>query len=804
MLRHHYMLRKLIQYFKQSLGLFSLNALFSRISVHAKPQVLSQKQRDFFNEYHRYTSFPLTDEQQQAVICEHKNVLLVAAAGSGKTATIIAKLAYLIHEGVPPEEIICLAYNSDAAAELNQRITQMYHAMSFTVPYIKAYTFHAFSLDIIAQVTQRKPSISPLATSPKALLEWMQKATERLKLVTPSFAKHFNQYIFFYANEHCPIESFTNKREYDEYMRQLNATRQYSATTEQYEWCLQALNGQYVASLEERQIINWLLINGVHFEYEKPYSSDTTSSQHRQYTPDFYYPEAELWHEHFALNRSGKAPSFLSNQHATYEMGVEWKRETHEMQKTKLIETYSYQFDEESIYSELAKKLKEHGVTFHPLPSEEVDALVEKAFNPDRDLDIFIQYLQHVKTNNISISSLRKQLKKSKNKRASLFLKVFKPIYEAYIEYLQQSDTVDFDDLLYQGAEQITQNNTLPRIQYMLVDEAQDISQARANIVDACVQRHSTRLFAVGDDWQSIYRFSGADIRFMTDFHRPFKKTKYLALTQTFRSNQNIVDVASRFIQKNPAQLKKNVTAHMQTDKQAVLLSDYTRYDETTRLLQFLQGCAVRAQQAQERRSVFILTRYNSQLPDYIARLNATYPTLEIKCSSIHRAKGLEADYVVIHHVNSGTMGFPSQKEEDILLLDVMPPAEPFPNAEERRLLYVAITRAKHAVLLLYRGDTPSPFISELAEYEGVYPFKTTFLGLHTQDCPECQSGQLVMKKGPYGLFYSCSNTTQCTFTQSVACPACTEGKLVRKKNNQGKFFYACNTYPKCHYVHTE
>lgn len=798
------MLRKLTQWVWQLLGGGQSNIRFNHQVKYIQPQVLTPEQRAFFATYHRHTPFPLTDEQQLAVIHEQPSLLLVAAAGSGKTATIIAKIAYLIYEGVPPEAVICLAYNTDAAAELNQRIRQMYKAMSFTVPYVKASTFHAFSLDIIAHVTQQKPSISPLATSPKALSEWMQNTIERLKATTPSFAKHLHQYLFFYANESCPMGTFNTKREYDDYMRQLHATRQYCASTEQYEWCLQALNGQYVASLEERQIINWLIIQGVQFEYEKPYSVDTTTRQHRQYTPDFYYPEAQLWHEHFALDRAGKAPSFLSNQHETYEMGVEWKRDTHTQHKTKLIETYSYQFAEEDIYHELAKHLKAHGVTFHPLTSAEVDALVAQAFDPDRDLAIFTQYLQHVKTNNISMAVLRKQLNKSKNKRASLFLKLFEPIYTAYTEHLQQTNTVDFDDLLYQGAALISQDDTLPRIQYMLVDEAQDISQARANIVDACVNRYDTRLFAVGDDWQSIYRFSGADIRFMTHFHQRFKHTGYAALTRTFRSNQNIVDVASAFIQKNPAQLKKDVHAHTRTDKQAVLLSDYSRYDETTRLLQFLQGCAVRAKQAQTRRSVFILTRYNSQLPDYINRLNATFPTLDIQCASIHRSKGLEADYVIVHHVNAGAMGFPAQKEEDMLLRDVMPPAEPYPHAEERRLLYVAITRARHAVLILYRADIPSAFITELAEYEGVYPFKTSFLGLQAQDCPKCQLGQLEIKKGPYGLFYKCSNTTLCTFTQSVACPACAEGKLVRKKNHQDKYFYACSTYPKCHYVHNK
>lgn len=798
----HTWLRLLTDSIKKCLGIFLAHRHADDHAAETQNASADANHDAFFDAYHSQHALTLTEEQKQAVVCQAPHVLLVAAAGSGKSATIIAKLAFLQHQGVQADEILCLAYNKDAAGDLKRRIRKMHHKMGFAGNSVQAHTFHSYCLQVIAQVNQYKPSISPLATSDTALLDWIKLTTEALKQRQPRFARDFNQFMLLYDDAHSPITSFTTQDEYDKYMRSLNATRQYSATREQYEWSLQAINGQKVASLEERQIVNWLVINGVEFEYEKAYPLDTTTEQHRQYHPDFYYPEADLWHEHFALDRHGVAPEFISGEQRDYEDGVKWKRTLHQTQHTALLETYSYQCSEGTIFTVLEDSLRKHGVSLNPMPQHELDKLVEQSFNPDKAFATIMQCLRHMKTNHLSLDTVEKRFNQHKHPESMAFFKVFTSLYRAYVEHLADTQTLDFDDLLYAGSEAIASHPAKHPIKYILVDEAQDMSSARINVLSALMKKTGTQLFAVGDDWQSIYRFSGADIRFMTEFTSRYSPTQVLALTRTFRSNQGIVNVASAFIQQNPHQLNKQVSPAYYTTKHTVLLGSYSKFEEDAKCHQFLRGCQIRAMQAQEKRTVFILTRYNFQIPSNIEALNAAYPALNIRHSSIHRAKGLEADYVVVHHVNSGEHGFPAEKDDNPLLHNVMPPIEAFPYAEERRLLYVALTRAKHAVLLLYRQDVPSPFIRELAAYERVYGFHTELKGVKIIACPKCDTGQLGLKKGKYGVFYGCSNTAHCSFTQHLTCPECHTGKIVRKKNRQGKTFYACNGYPTCTHIY--
>jgi DNA helicase IV len=762
---------------------------------------LKHKQSQYEDDFNHIESYPLTQEQIKAVIWDQDHVLLVAAAGSGKSSTIIAKLYFLLKEGVLLSEICCFAYNTEAALELNERIDSMYQHFSLPGNAVQASTFHAFGMQVIAAATQVKPSISKLATSNNALYEFFQHTTQHLRQTDATFAKDFNHFMLLHEVDPAPVDGFTSQKEYEDYMRQLNATKVYSPNSQKHEWRLHTLNGLQVASVEERAIVNWLVINGVVFEYEKRFEQDTATEDKRQYFPDFYYPEQAVWHEHFAINEHGNAPDIFSTGSKEYEQGVKWKRELHQQNQTAFFETTSHDVKEGRVFEVLAKQLKAFNIPLNPLSPDEVDTLVSKAFNPKKDLDVFIQCLKHCKTNHLSMDSLKKIIHQSGDVRAKAFFRLFNAYYTVYEAHLQQEQCIDFDDLLHQAAGHIERNEYTIPLKYVLVDEAQDMSSSRARLVKALTNSTGCRVFAVGDDWQSIYRFSGADIAIMTDFQRHFGHAEQLVLTNTFRSNQNIVDVASDFIQKNPKQLKKHVTAHIQSDKQSVLLADYHLHNDIEKLHQFLAGCNFQAKQADEKRTVFLLTRYNNQLPEYLGQLTTTYPHLSIKWSTIHSCKGLEADYIIVMHVNSGTFGFPQTMNIDPLLAYVMPATECYPHAEERRLMYVALTRAKRAVLVLFKADSPSLFVMELARHPKVFGFKTSLTHLNVTHCPKCVTGQLSFKKGPYGVFQSCSHYPLCDYSKALDCPACGDGKIVKKKNKKGAFFYSCNQYPKCKFT---
>ncbi len=204
--------------------------------------------------------------------------------------------------------------------------------------------------------------------------------------------------------------------------------------------------------------------------------------------------------------------------------------------------------------------------------------------------------------------------------------------------------------------------------------------------------------------------------------------------------------------------------------------------------------------------------RYNHLKPQGLASYEAQFPRLNIQFKTVHSAKGLEADYVIVLNVESGWYGFPSTITDDPLLHLVIPRPETFPHAEERRLLYVAITRAKRAVFLLANTARKSIFATEIAEMDGV----SDLAGFaRSNPCPDCTTGDLRIRTGPHGQFFGCSNYPDCTYSRNVTsnqasrtqsnetCPGCGSGTLkvrIRRRGGHGSFL-GCSKYPSCRYT---
>lgn len=296
---------------------------------------------------------------------------------------------------------------------------------------------------------------------------------------------------------------------------------------------LLTLDGKEVKSMEELQITNWLVLNGINYDYERTYEHNVSDEEHRQYMPDFYYPEADLYHEHFAIDKNGKAPVFFED----YEEGVLWKRQLHKQKKTTLIETHSADFTNGSIFSVLESALDAHGITCKSLSDKQIDDLVGDSFS-NEEYEIFLTFLRHFKMNNLSINDISLKVTGSSNRlRNKFFVRVFEPIYKAYQDMLESSNQIDFEDQIHHASKILEDGNYKHGFKYLLVDEFQDLSQDRKRLILALLkQNDDIHLFGVGDDWQSIYRFSGADIDLMTHFDKHFGKAVVTPLTKTYRS----------------------------------------------------------------------------------------------------------------------------------------------------------------------------------------------------------------------------------------------------------------------------
>jgi DNA helicase-4 len=287
-------------------------------------------------------------------------------------------------------------------------------------------------------------------------------------------------------------------------------------------------------------------------------------------------------------------------------------------------------------------------------------------------------------------------------------IKLMAPLLKAWKSALKEENAVDFSGLIHQAIVILQKGRFISPWKHILVDEFQDISPQRAALLAALRQQNSqTTLFAVGDDWQAIYRFSGAQLSLTTAFHHTFGEGDRCDLDTTYRFNSRIGEVANGFIQQNPNQLAKPLNSLTVGDKKAVTLLDESQLDA---LLDKLSGFA----KAEER--ILVLARYHHLKPASLEKAATRWPKLQLEFMTIHASKGQQADYVIIVGLHDGNDGFPAPARESIMEEALLPAVEDFPDAEERRLLYVALTRARHRVWLLFNKDAPSCFVDELKQ----------------------------------------------------------------------------------------
>ncbi|TKB57420.1 UvrD-helicase domain-containing protein [Ferrimonas aestuarii] len=290
-------------------------------------------------------------------------------------------------------------------------------------------------------------------------------------------------------------------------------------------------------------------------------------------------------------------------------------------------------------------------------------------------------------------------------------LRNLKPILvtlvEAYNRHLRQQDEIDFIDMIDKAHRYVRSGKFVSPWTHLLVDEFQDISRPRAHLIRA-LNRHADALFAVGDDWQSIYRFTGSDISLTTGFREFFGPTSQTNLDITFRYGDALNQISTAFVCKNPAQLPKQVKSFSQGDNPGVVL-----VDDSQPLDKIVVAVASRAKPGE---SIYLLARFGFQLPkgDQLAQLRAQHPTLSINSDTVHASKGKQADWVIVLGLSNGHHGFPSTKPSHPALEAMLPKQEHYAHAEERRLFYVALTRAKRQCFVVANSEQPSEFVREL------------------------------------------------------------------------------------------
>jgi DNA helicase-4 len=698
-----------------------------------------QSGREFFDHVEKT---PLTQEQASAVITFDNRVRVIAAAGSGKTSVMVARAAYAVQrQFVAPDRILMLAFNTDAANELRERVNSRLGSLGLRCDAVQAMTFHSFGRSVIGKATGRKPSIAPWVEHANDVHKVVEIVDE-LREASSKFRYQWDVFRLLYGR----VSDEPDAGEPDSYDRgtRLPGFRTY--------------RGETVRSEGERLLADWLFLNSIEYEYERPYSHDVADRDHSQYRPDFFYPTVNVWHEHWALRADGTPPESFTG----YAESMAWKKRVHQQYGTTLVESKWHEIIDLSGFDTLAKQLESHGLELDWNPDRPIPGAAP--LEHERLAKLVRTFMSHVKSSSLSRDDLQTRLRQQKRSspRTRLFLDLYWQIHDGWEQELRDAKVIDFDDMLIQAADHIERDPSLATYDLVMVDEFQDTSRARALLTRALLQGDDKYLLAVGDDWQAINRFAGADLSAMTQFDSYFGPSETLRLQTTFRCTQTIADVASRFVSANPAQIKKTVVSANKRSGRGVSI---VRVAHREGLRGAIEQHLDQLWRDGSRASVDILGRYRFQNDFAPTR---TFPGLDVTFRTVHGAKGLEADHIVLPDLTTGTYGFPSQIHDDPVLALAMSGADAFPHSEERRLLYVALTRARLGVTIFTVAGIESPFVLELLKDPEVELTGSSAAGVGVRICPGCGEGTLVMRKGRYGEFLGCSRFPKCRQTMNI------------------------------------
>jgi DNA helicase-4 len=748
---------------------------YSTIRTEFNTQFIAHELKSYRDFFEKIEKHGLDKEQQIAVVTDDDNNIVIAGAGSGKTTTIVGKVNYVIDRyKILPTEILLISFTNKSATTLAQRID---------FEGVEAKTFHKFGKDVICAVEDKQPSIFDESQFKPLLTKYFKELIQ-----SQNYLQNVTTYFVDFLKPEKPQDEFENQGEYFQYLKDQNF-KTYKAKEIPYKGKT-TYKMEVVKSIEECKIANFLLFNGVDYEYELPYKYDTATQAFRQYKPDFTInPKSDtVYLEHFAINKKGEVPHFFAKteqgqtiQQATkeYADGIIWKRSVHKTNETPLIETYSHEMFDGVLFDNLTQRLIKSGIQLYPKTPEEIWKIISEAAKDEVDnfITLFQTFITLMKSNNYKIVDVVKKNKaitdKFHQQRNALFIEIITPIFEKYEKYLAERNEIDFSDMINKASKYIANNQFKRKFSYIIIDEFQDISIGRYQLVKAIKDRNpSCKLFCVGDDWQSIYRFSGSDISLFKNFESFFGHTVKSKIETTYRFHNPLINLSSDFILKNPNQAKKELTGTgvSKSTKHKIVYSISDNQDDTFALRQIFDDLLLTDDF--DKKEIYVLGRYsfdidrikNEQNTFHIDKSNGIINYLQrsqdldskrliAQFMTVHKAKGLEADIIIILNCNSGKHGFPSEMSDDTVLNLLLSEADQFENGEERRLFYVAMTRAKEMVYFVADSSYKSKFISELEIESGDSTIKK---------CPKCKTADLIKRSGTKNnkqwAFYGCSN----------------------------------------------
>ena len=663
----------------------------------------------------------LNDKQREAVVSEDKRLLVLAGAGSGKTKTLLQKLIYLIEEkGVSPSSILAITFTKNATNEMIDRLvisadqTGEYEKLLFDKRLSKAEkekerflqqkkykwidgltvrTFHSFCYSILRNYgvnefdnkfriigDEKKDEEDELSkhVAPETVFEVVHKLLIE-QCEDTEFLLQLKRYILDYI-----IDKIHLKKTDGNY---LPKDGKYFTT----------LDGTKVRSKSEQFIADWFYRHSIKYEYE-PLLNVKDFAFH----PDFYIPEANLYIEHVSEK------SFSTKD----------KEEQFQKGHLLLVKTFEAMTKDSALFNHTLDKIVKNRL---PANYHATVALTYKEeFNGyHEDVKDFVAQIMRItdmiKVENIDFDLVLENARKDQHERVRNFYELAIPIVKKYVGYCTNKSYLDFNDLisrstsLFQNHEDIA-NKYKSKYQYILVDEFQDVNNLQVDLIKLLLT-DQTQLFCVGDDWQSIYGFRGSNVSYIVDFENHFPNSRVVKLNLNYRSTQNIVGASNEVIKHNKFKVEKDIQASKKSEHKIVVYSG-SNQDEN------IQFCFDKVKElladGLTNDDILFLYRRSKMYSPYFFRFKNE--GVRVQSKTIHAAKGLEAKVVFIIGLTEGNGGFPDIWLEDRIFQVIKKANHDLLMEEERRLFYVAITRAKDKLFLITEKGNESSFLKEIPE----------------------------------------------------------------------------------------
>ena len=805
-------------FYKKEESVKKFNEIFQNfdnyIVSYNKNYVKTQKEK-FSQYFDDIEGKKLDDQQRTALITDEYSNLIIAGAGSGKTLTILGKVKYLIEKkNVKPENILLISFTRKTVDELNVRLKNIGLGA-------RATTFHKLGYDTI----KRHLTTVPAVTNENTLYNVIKAYLEKDIFNDAEALEAYIVYVACYMNipeGHDSYDSLGEKLDTEKGIdfQTLKAKCEPETLNKVAKAPLDTIQGEKVKSVEELTIANFLYLNGIEYEYEKPYPFGEI-----MYQPDFYLTDYDIYLEHFGVDENNRAKhlTLFNEQKYVEEMAI--KRDKHKLYNTKLLETYSYYNRDRVLLEKLDDMLKNENVVFKPRDAKNIYSKVsdnDKNFGKEITnlLGTFINLCKSRQLDYNAIVSIFTDKLRATNKfmheRQQIFLRFAIPILKKYDHTLKEKSEIDFNDMINRATDLIKVNKPEYTYQHIIIDEYQDISYSRFNLIKEIRELSGARLICVGDDWQSIYRFAGSDISLFSNFEKYVGKYEKLFIEQTYRNSQSLVDITSKYILKNKKQIQKNPKSKKEPFENPIKFVYYSQENAEAIFINEVQAIIDK----NGNKPILVLGRHSFDIDEFIKltvnskikyyeRSNKleikSFEDIDIKYITVHKSKGLEADNVIILNLKNHLLGFPNKMTDDPMLSLLLSDDEAFRFAEERRLFYVALTRTKNEVVLLIPTNV-SLFAEELIiDNDALFVANNEMLS--KTNCPYCKTGHLVIRKNSFknNQFLGCSHYPSCNQTfndieileNTLLCPSCKSGFMTKRIGKYGNFL-GCTNYPKC------